>query len=379
MKRFTTCAKLLLATISIFYISTSDTHSLLPILRSVDAFTTTRLISTKSAFRHGEKSTHLASANYSTRSSGNSKTKSSLPKSPNPARIRASKTSKVTVTQPKNESSMSLDDYMKLPAVQYTCVPMPMNSFLQRVVGTRDNFKLKVPPMKLQSPGVPLVEVKPVVSATVDVQEANEKVVIFSDMCEIRGSKIIDDLKINDFFDFTVKVILTWDDQDKSVNGNKTGMTRDIVMDSNDSDQERKRSWRVWKKKDSETTQLAPTSTLSSMSRQRLSSKASTITASSEISIDLNPPGPFSLVPRSILESVGNRAISLTLGALLNPFMESLGKDFEKWASDEHYRTERQKLEDDMMKEEGIDDDTRTTGYGIRPEETLMAYLNRRP
>ena len=85
---------------------------------------------------------------------------------------------------------------------------MPLNSSLDRVRGTPDRFKLCVPPMQLKSPGVPMVEVRPEVMARVTVEPERERVEIFSDVCEIRGSRIIDDLKINDFFDFTVPHIV---------------------------------------------------------------------------------------------------------------------------------------------------------------------------
>ncbi len=249
-----------------------------------------------------------------------------------PARIRASKAATVRVESPlpSSPNSITLDDYMKLPAAQYTCVPMPLNSSLQRVRGTKDRFRLDVPPMKLQSPGVPLVEVRPVVMATVSVEPEKERVIIRSDACQIGGSKIIDDLNINDFFEFSVEIRLTWDAVDA---GGPLGTT---------------------------------------------GSKSGVIQAQSDIAVDLNPPGPFAFVPRQILEAVGNRAIALTLGSLQQNFMISLGKDFERWVTDDSYRMERQKLEDALGEEFMLHEyGSGSSRNGIPLDETLMAYLDR--
>ncbi len=196
--------------------------------------------------------------------------------------------------------------------------------------------------MKLQSPGVPLVEVKPVVMATVSVEPEKERVVIRSDACQIGGSKIIDDLKINEYFEFSVEICLTWD------------------RDAADADAD----------------------AVGTLSSSRSGSNIGIIQAQSNIAVDLNPPGPFAFVPRQILEAVGNRAIALTLGSLQQNFMISLGKDFERWVTDESYRSDRQKLEDALGEEFMVYKYESGSGSGsnrngIPLDETLMAYLDR--
>jgi len=196
--------------------------------------------------------------------------------------------------------------------------------------------------MALRSPGVPLVEVSPVVFARVLVQ--NDGVTITSEECIIEGSRLIQDLRMNDFFEFKVHLLLTW-----SSNGN-------------DSD------------------------------------GGPYIRAESKIEVNLDPPGPFAFVPKQILEAVGNRAIQMTLGALQKNFMASLGGDFERWAGDEEYRLERRQLELDFLEEEmeidgGIGVSSSISGSsssssssnssggigggGAELHETLLAYLNR--
>ena len=223
---------------------------------------------------------------------------------------------------------------------------MPLNSSLTRIKGTGDQFRLVVPPISLHLPGLPLVEVSPVVFAQVLV-DSNE-VSIQSNECIIGGSELIQKFKINDFFEFQVKILLTWNDG--------VGATSAATS--------------------------AATSTLNDYDNQGPS-----IRAQSEIQIDLDPPGPFAFVPKHLTESVGNRAIQMTLGALQKNFMQSLGDDFERWAVDEQYRLERQQLELDFLQEDEIDmglggrgDFIRrgeeTMAKGVKVEETLSAYLN---
>jgi len=234
----------------------------------------------------------------------------------NKAHIRASKTTIQSVkTPPTNNDADSLTNYMQLPASQYTCVPMPLDSSLSRRNNEAvDEFELIVPPIQLKSPGVPMVEVRPIISARVLVEQ--NRVVITSNSCEIRGSKIIQDLKINDYFEFQVQICMTYKDG-SSNNG------------------------------------------------------SSSIMAKSEIKVDLDPPGVFGLVPRSILEVVGNSAIGLTLEALQRDFMRSLGKDYERWSCDKPYRMQR---EQQQLKME-FQQQQQNTADNNNIHDTLMTYL----
>lgn len=265
-------------------------------------------------------------------------------------KIRASK----TITQPipdQHEFKESLQKYMQLPASQYTCVPMPLNSSLTRIKGTKDQFRLTVPPISLKSPGVPLVEVSPIVFAQVLVDK--NEVRITSDKCIIEGSQFIQDFHINDFFEFKVNVLLTWNDNiNDNVNHHHHHHHRGqhAVIDAGDD----------------------------------ASFGGPFIRAQSEIEIDLDPPGPFAFVPKQILEAVGNRAIQMTLGALQKNFMMSLGEDFERWVVDGEYQMERQQLELDFLKEEidmqignGNGNHRGRGGQEVELDETLLAYLNR--
>lgn len=262
-------------------------------------------------------------------------------KKTNLAKIRASKETTVNV-ETNHPEPFNLHQYMQLPSSQYSCVPMPLNSSLDRIHGTNDHFTLKVPPIKIQSPApalqntFPSVEIRPVLTAQVTVEKEFVSIVSHSCNIDVDGSKWIRDLNINDYFDFQVNIRLTWKE-----------------------------------------------------------SSSSTITADSKIQVDLDPPGAFKMFPNSILEAIGSRAIQMTLGALQKNFMKSLALDYEKWATDETYRNKRKEMEmqldlrDEMYNGRDVSNGNSAMGASnnryhqrrlrrdISADETLIAYLKR--
>lgn len=304
---------------------------------------------------------------------GNKSTKNTSP-TPTPSngkpmtRIRASKT---TIQPIPTKLKTSLHQYMQLPAAQYTCVPMPLNSSLTRIKGTGNQFRLVVPPISLNLPGIPLVKVCPIVFAQVLV-DSNE-VSISSHSCIIEGSELIENLNINDLFEFQVKILLTWNNGNGNDDDDGVGATETVTEIEIETEIETDTS--------TETSTETSKATLNDDDIQ--GDKGPWIRAQSEIKIDVDPPGPFVIVPNKILEAVGNRAIQIVLGALQKNFMKSLGNDFEKWAVDEKYRLERQQLQLEFLQEDGIDNDDDETitmdngmDNGVKVNDTLSAYLN---
>jgi hypothetical protein len=68
------------------------------------------------------------------------------------------------------------------------------------------------------------------------------------------------------------------------------------------------------------------------------------IKSSSDIKVLLDPPAPFSLLPRPVLEQTGNAVMQASLNALQGAFIESLAKDYARWARDPSYRAARAEL-----------------------------------
>lgn len=67
------------------------------------------------------------------------------------------------------------------------------------------------------------------------------------------------------------------------------------------------------------------------------------IQSESHINVLVDPPGPFRYLPDFILKSVGEAALKASLSTLQRVFINSLGRDYAKWASDSVYREERER------------------------------------
>ena len=188
-----------------------------------------------------------------------------------------------TVVQPieqEGEGALKLEDYMRLPVAQYASLDMPFQASLKRLPDAADTFELRVPPVSFRVPGVNLTVVPRLVAT---VTAARDHVLIASDACELSGSPLIEAVRLNERFRFRVRTRFTWAD--------------------------------------------APLA----------------ITSRSAIEVDVDPPGPFQLVPRRLLEATGNRVMSFAMNTLQAAFLRSLADDYARWASDAGYLEARER------------------------------------
>jgi hypothetical protein len=65
------------------------------------------------------------------------------------------------------------------------------------------------------------------------------------------------------------------------------------------------------------------------------------IQSKSKIFVEVDPPKPFKYFGKTILEKTGTLAMSIALRQIENAFVQSLARDYEKWANDENYRLQR--------------------------------------
>jgi hypothetical protein len=171
-----------------------------------------------------------------------------------------------------------LNDYMTLPVEQYCVIRLPARASMTRM---NDNeFVMHVPPLHLPLPGLPIT-IEPTCSCR--VESTPSAVRISSNSCRLSGSPLIERLRLNDCFEFLIKVQLTWD------------------------------------------------------------SAAPRIRAETQFELDVATPasGGQRLVPRRVRELTVEFATGLVLDALLKVFMRNLAEDYELWASDSQYREER--------------------------------------
>jgi hypothetical protein len=62
------------------------------------------------------------------------------------------------------------------------------------------------------------------------------------------------------------------------------------------------------------------------------------ILSNSHIYVEVDPPPPFKFFPKKVLTSTGNLAMSIALKQIENAFVQSLSRDYERWATDKEYR-----------------------------------------
>lgn len=211
--------------------------------------------------------------------------------------IRVSESVRQPVPPVGNAADLSLKDYMQLPASQYVAIPLPLSASLETLPGTGNRFCLCVPPVRFKVPGLPGVEATPTVLA--QVSTSKDRVVISSDECSIAGSPLIKKLRLNERYNFSVETCFTWRESD---NGN-----------------------------------VATTAAAGSQADDG----GGAIFSSTTIEVDVDPPGAFALVPRFVLEAVGNSVMAIALSRLQRPFVANLAADYARWATDEAYREAR--------------------------------------
>lgn len=200
-----------------------------------------------------------------------------------------------------SDEGIALTDYMKLPVDQYVCIKMPLDATLERMkpdnvikflsnqnkdlIGYNDLSKNPTIPNNYFNLTVPPVrfftlDVSP--SLVCRVTQSDDQITIESDSCTLYGSPYVESL--NGCYKIQIKTIFTW---------------------------------------------------LDSISYRSIKSKSSIV-------VDVEPPPPFKYFAKSLLEKTGTLAMSIALRQIENAFVQSLSKDYEKWALDSEYRIARQ-------------------------------------
>ena len=192
-------------------------------------------------------------------------------------RVRVSGSVEQPIPQ-QGPTGCTLDDYMRLPVAQYSTLQMPFQASLERVPGTVDVFELRVPPVRF---GIRRLSLTVVPSLVATANAEADRVLISSDACELSGSPLIERLRLNERFDFRVRTEFTW------------------------------------------------------------AGEPAMIRSETRIEVDVDPPGPFARLPRSLLETTGNAVMSFAMDALQAAFLRSLADDYARWSVDEGYREAR--------------------------------------
>ena len=75
--------------------------------------------------------------------------------------------------------------------------------------------------------------------------------------------------------------------------------------------------------------------------RWKDSTEKRAISSASDIYVEVDPPAPFKYFGKIILEKTGKLALSIALAQIENAFVQSLARDYERWATDVNYRVIR--------------------------------------
>jgi len=241
-----------------------------------------------------------------------------------------------------NDDDVTLSNYMRLPVEQYVLIEMPLGSSLTKLDNKNNNinatassldngeeFELVVPEITFFN-----LTLQPVVLCT--VQPLEDKVVIVSDQCFLRGSSFIEKTRMNERFDFSVRCTLTWYDEQTLVTVKDKEQSAEDESDS-------KNKFRFRNREDTASNDDDETN---------CNSSSSSITVTTSIDVDVDVPRPFSSIPKFVIERTGNAAMKLSLKYIQANFARNLAQDYEKWATDGEYRRYRASLSSKKEKEE---------------------------
>ncbi len=250
-------------------------------------------------------------------------------------------------TNSDDGDDVTLSNYMRLPVEQYVLIEMPLGSSLTKLdnnsnattsSSSSDNgeeFELVVPEITFFN-----LTLQPIVLCT--VQPMEDKVVIVSDHCFLRGSSFIEKVGLNERFDFRVRCELTWyDDQTLVAVADDVHCAED-ESDIDVGDGRKNNKFRFRSRED--TASINETDCNSS----------SSITVTTSIDVDVDVPRPFSSIPKFIVERTGNAAMKLSLKYIQANFARNLAQDYEKWWRDGEYRRYRASLSSKKEEEEDV-------------------------
>jgi len=175
-----------------------------------------------------------------------------------------------------------LEKYMKLPVSQYTLIELPLGGRLSRL--NEHMFELKVPRVEIFS-----LWVEPQLVCQVSQEtQPYQCVQVVSNDCRVDGTGSIPQL--TECFHFYVKSYITW----RNAEPDAYGVPQQPALICN-----------------------------------------------SQIRVRLDPPLPFSVFPKELLEATGNAVMGASLKSLQGSFIKNLAKDYAKWATSADYRTTR--------------------------------------
>ncbi|GAX75869.1 hypothetical protein CEUSTIGMA_g3312.t1 [Chlamydomonas eustigma] len=192
---------------------------------------------------------------------------------------------------PQNDSKTNLQEYMSHAAENFANIELPMGGKISSL--DQSHIELVIPRIQLFD-----VWLQP--KAQAELSTFPEKIVFASrtDNCRLDGSHHVQQFKLDERFNLDVNMQFTW---------------RNIIGNSRSGGE-------------------GTTST-------------STIFAEGNMVLEVDIPPPFSFIPRSVLQSTANTALSASFSLILNSFVNRLAQDYSAWAQNPQLRKLRLQAE----------------------------------
>lgn len=207
-----------------------------------------------------------------------------------PAHIGGSAKSEVAVQD--FGSDLSLEAYMQLPVEQY----YELDPAMIRPLGGK-RFALQVPRVNLFN-----VWVEPLVEVVVHLSDQKDAVILEAKNCSLSGSQLVENLHLDQRFCLSFVTTLTWS---ADGNSNQNGISQ----------------------------------VKASQAAQQYGKGC--IKGDARLDVWSEVVQPFHLMPKFMLEGTSNAIMGTLLSTLLPRFMDRLGGDYKRWATDPVYREAR--------------------------------------
>lgn len=223
---------------------------------------------------------------------------------------------------------VSLTRYMELPVEQYFVLDPKQIQFLGG-----DRFLLIVPRINILN-----VWVEPLVEVSVTFRRGpNPSVLLKAENARIRGSELIENLKLDQRFVLQFQTELTWSTDTSGGSGSSLSSGNDSSLGGSlDGFGSSSNSYAVpvVSSAASSSAAVVPAGKLKPVGK-------GVINGTARLDVWSEVVQPFNIMPRQALQGTCNLVLRGLVGSLLPLFVRKLSEDYMKWAQDPAYRAER--------------------------------------
>lgn len=254
-------------------------------------------------------------------------------KGPNVIKINSTFRKEAIVTT-QHDPGADVGVYMSDFANNFSSIELPLGGGMVR--RSAEVFEITIPRFSLFD-----VTLQPRVLC--DVRSEPTLVDVRSRECVVTGSSHVERLKLNDRFDLAVDVAFSWSDPAAAARmataaAAPTAATAGAPTAASVNPQAAAQSGGQLNTVPTSGGMPRPVGSSSSPANLNRPLPAPRLIMNADLTMAVDVPMPFNLVPKGIMESTCNAAMKTTLTVLLNAFAESLSADYAQWATDPRMR-----------------------------------------